>query len=567
MSSPNLSGFEVTIHEEDREINTDGDSNDVDPTLVKRDELIPKKNESKIYKLNNDDANVEKDAFSPANEQGKPSCDNGVPPCNQCASCMLPVYLARQQEKAEKVKGLVCDICGEIFSKSESLKVHREVIHEAVRYQCQECNYEAVRWKALKSHRKYMHTEKKYSCDFCGYKHAVLNRVTFHVAEMHGEKYINCDSCEFSAATQRGLNRHMYRKHRRVVKRIGCEYCEFTSVWKSDVKRHIESKHNEVKSFKCSECPYLAKNPRCLQRHMEKHAGKIFNCIECEFTSVTTQGLKYHTREKHCEAERVKCTECEYEAPAGWRIKRHMDEKHGKQLFQCSVCGEKVKSKSALYNHKVRDHSQFVCSICHIEETSKYLMTKHFATHTGSDETNSACDQCTFVGKNKRSLQYHQKKHKGEYYFCQKCDYSSPTLEQLKSHSNFKHGESRFECEHCHLKFKANWILMQHRDRKHSNTSGETFSCEKCDFSSTSTVKIQSHYDYKHGELKFNCVFCELKFRTKAMLKQHFARKHKMSMGKESTSREETLFEVVEVKQEVVLSNMDAQVENMFKLS
>ena len=143
---------------------------------------------------------------------------------------------------------------------------------------------------------------------------------------------------------------------------------------------------------------------------------------------------------------------------------------HSDNGFQCTDCDFTGRSKDNLYYHKIKEHTLYVCTVCQKEESSKYMLDKHYATHSDKgqvEEEPSACNLCDFVGLNKRSLQYHQKKHKGEIFACDKCEYTSPTITQLRSHSNSKHGERKFKCQFCELKFKANWILKQHMDRKH----------------------------------------------------------------------------------------------------
>ena len=110
-----------------------------------------------------------------------------------------------------------------------------------------------------------------------------------------------------------------------------------------------------------------------------------------------------------------------------------------------------------------------MCSICHHEERSRYLIDKHIAKHSDKPEESFRCDKCSFVGLNKRSLQYHQKKHEEKYYFCGKCNNLSQTKAQLQSHMNSKHGELKLKCEFCYHKFPCNWWLKQHTERRHSS--------------------------------------------------------------------------------------------------
>lgn len=365
----------------------------------------------------------------------------------------------------------------EMSDAADDIEEHMNTNYEA-QYQhtvlfCKLCDYEAEDFQALEVHIKSRHEERKYSCTVCDYKHTVLNRVTFHIAEKHGEKNIQCTLCEYVCATQRGLNRHNHRKHRE-RKIISCDQCDYKSD-SSNVKRHRDARHNGGQYFMCDQCSYLGKNLRSLKRHKEKHKGILFECEDCEYKTSTRQLLASHVKGNHVDLH-LKCTDCDYECPTYSRMKRHTEERHSDNSFQCNDCDYKGRTKDNLYYHKVKEHTAYVCTICQKEESSRYMLNKHIATHAERgyiEEENSACNLCDFVGLNKRSLQYHQKKHKGEIFSCDKCEYSSPTLTQLRSHCNSKHGERKFKCEFCDMKFKANWILKQHMDRKHSITEAK----------------------------------------------------------------------------------------------
>ena len=99
------------------------------------------------------------------------------------------------------------------------------------------------------------------------------------------------------------------------------------------------------------------------------------------------------------------------------------------------------------------------------------MMNKHIQTHPGYEQpqTDNVCDKCDFVGKNLRSMQYHQKKHLGKIFPCDNCDFSTSTLEQLKSHFSNKHGQLQFNCDFCEFKFPVKWRLKQHTERRHSD--------------------------------------------------------------------------------------------------
>ena len=128
----------------------------------------------------------------------------------------------------------VCEVCGEnVPTKESSLKCHQEKCRDEIDQlqRCSYCDFVSTCSQAVKRHYKSVHGSQIYSCMTCDYSHSVRNRVTFHEAEKHGDKCIECQVCNFTCASNRGLNRHMYRKHRpaETIKKFRRDQCEHES--------------------------------------------------------------------------------------------------------------------------------------------------------------------------------------------------------------------------------------------------------------------------------------------------------------------------------------------------
>jgi len=187
---------------------------------------------------------------------------------------------------------------------------------------------------------------------------------------------------------------------------LKCKYCDFTSVWAVNIKRHTESKHDN-NEYPCSVCSYVGQNIRSFKYHMMKHREKVEGGSAKNRVGSLKKGLQNKT---------------------------------------------------------------YVCHICQKAERSQYLLQKHIASaHTGDWNIPVKCDLCDFIARNKRGLQYHMKKHEGMLYLCDKCSYTSPTKDQLRNHTNSKHGELKIKCDYCDFKFPAKWRLEKHMKRIHSN--------------------------------------------------------------------------------------------------
>merc|ERR1712082_589801 len=47
------------------------------------------------------------------------------------------------------------------------LKKHKESVHEGVKYQCNQCHYQATQQSSLKKHKESVHEGVKYQCNQC----------------------------------------------------------------------------------------------------------------------------------------------------------------------------------------------------------------------------------------------------------------------------------------------------------------------------------------------------------------------------------------------------------------
>ena len=85
-----------------------------------------------------------------------------------------------------------------------------------------------------------------------------------------------------------------------------------------------------------------------------------------------------------------------------WKLKRHAKDNHTDSCFFCDM--REFMSK---YKMKIRSHKSS-CHVCQKEEKRQYLIHKHIATeHTGDWNFPTKCEECDFVGRYERSLQWH----------------------------------------------------------------------------------------------------------------------------------------------------------------
>ena len=111
-----------------------------------------------------------------------------------------------------------------------------------------------------------------------------------------------------------------------------------------------------------------------------------------------------------------------------------------------------------------------------------------------------------------------------KHYDCPQCDYTSHSMQNLKTHIETKHEGKRYYCDKC--KFSAPYIsgLRRHVKRVHE---GVTYKCEFCEHKASTKFGLRIHRDAKHFGIKYSCDECNYQASQRGSLKIHIERRHK----------------------------------------
>ena len=158
----------------------------------------------------------------------KPLCDVEIKPKN------LPNLSAKVPTSRTRCKTFICNYCGKVFAKNESLNNHENSLHRDVKYACEKCPYKGYN---IQDHLKRQHGEKKYQCNSCDYKSSKPRDLTCHMVSKHpvspvkskgetrmerlsiklysddGVQY-KCKTCSYTTASPSNIYKHDI-KHRR----------------------------------------------------------------------------------------------------------------------------------------------------------------------------------------------------------------------------------------------------------------------------------------------------------------------------------------------------------------
>ena len=101
----------------------------------------------------------------------------------------------------------------EIQHKSSNRRVTKELLSEAGKLKCQECERIFNSQPALQHHTKSKHKGVKYACNNCDYQATAKGVLKIHVQSKHeGVKYA-CNQCDYRTGWKGDLASHMKKKH------------------------------------------------------------------------------------------------------------------------------------------------------------------------------------------------------------------------------------------------------------------------------------------------------------------------------------------------------------------
>ena len=117
------------------------------------------------------------------------------------------------------------------------------------------------------------------------------------------------------------------------------------------------------------------------------------------------------------------------------------------------------------------------------------------------------------------------KSEKSVKYSCDKCEYIFVTLNDLKEHTRFRHGEKPFVCQTCGVSCRSRPDLNIHVENKHSWMKPPR--CDRCKLQFKNKKELAEHDDKYHVvDIRLNCSLCDWHFNSKNNLNKHVLSKH-----------------------------------------
>ena len=180
-----------------------------------------------------------------------------------------------------------------------------------------------------------------------------------------------------------------------------------------------------------------------------------------------TQGslkIKTHVLKKKADSNRrYKCSVCGVTKPTMQQVNEHHLQKHKPQI--CTICGCTFALASSLTRH-MYNHEQhrFNCDSCNYTVHFKSELKAHKVLHRKNPAFQCMVKNCGKWFCRKWELTMHIKKHDGEKYKCDECEFTTKLEKHLKEHKRKHSDDCPYLCKICNKGFHYRSGLKRHQD-------------------------------------------------------------------------------------------------------
>lgn len=290
---------------------------------------------------------------------------------------------------------------------------------------------------------------------------------------------------------------------------LACPFCSQTFKCKADLEKHSKI-HLNTGSQKCNICDEVFATSGILAEHKLTHCkiqqGNV--CVACKISLKNEEQFYLHSQEHGFQGAVMQCIVCRQTLASMLELqmhgRHHFQSKtafhtccvclnsfensdklisklnssgrtyyvckpcyHGDTSeFDCSQCGAKFSSASALEMHLPTHKKSYQCIKCQESFGSEQEIQIHVATHMMTEGNAHECFLCFAVLDSPAKLQCHLIEHnfKGGDYRCTTCGRSFRTALEIQAHA-LEHGVSarKHACDQCSQKFFFSAELENHK--------------------------------------------------------------------------------------------------------
>lgn len=263
---------------------------------------------------------------------------------------------------------------------------------------------------------------------------------------------------ETSSKSGRGTSKRTGKT--KLKKSFFCFHCNKGFVSKSQVEEHVFQCKNKEKEnldsykiswgedmvrYQCPMCQIVLKRKDTLRHHLKLHTGeKLVTCEQCGKQLHGVYAFKRHLKSVHLKIKDLCCDLCGKAFSCQTNLAAHKKTHSGDKPYVCETCGKSFAQNASLKYH-------------------------HDTVHALVKKRLFGCSRCPKKFYRNSKLNAHLKIHTEERaYFCDICNHSFKTDNEVKKHKRFVHTDERpHACQYCSATFKKSDHLKRHSKTAH----------------------------------------------------------------------------------------------------
>jgi len=145
------------------------------------------------------------------------------------------------------------------------------------------------------------------------------------------------------------------------------------------------------------------------------------------------------------------------------------------------------------FNHKLPNHAPLYPGL--VDQTKAVVDTGNFDLNIMEETVQQELQPIFYQPPEHQLKLQHFDKFQDDNFRCDKCEYSTKYLNNLKIHKTSVHEGIRFECDVCSRTFTTKSNLQTHQYSKHE---GRRYACDLCNFEADHSTRLSQHKAKSH---------------------------------------------------------------------
>ena len=260
------------------------------------------------------------------------------------------------------------------------------------------------------------------------------------------------------------------------------------------------------------------------------NSAGVYSCKKCDKSFQRWSKLKSHILVLH-EGYLFKCTKCSDEFGSIMKIESHHIKNHNLKAYRCEICQNTFPQQRGLEQHKSLELKK--CDQCDFIGCNKRILAVHMNTHDPMFESAKFnCSQCPYQNRKKSNITNHTRivHEKIQDHFCDQCTFKSSHKYRVDAHVRVFHEGIKLHCNLCEYTAVSKKMIKIHTSKKHD---GIRYQCDLCENKYTMNKGLQDHIKANHIKEKLACPHCGMVMSYKSSFNRHMKQHSEKKKGGE----------------------------------